>query len=408
MKLNPGQLRAQSITANVNSAEEAEIYKALTDSILKEEEAEIAKGGKGLPIGSMRSHGGRSVIKKANGWRPHHSKGNKTEEIDVEKGVAPIYSGAWSPQWGTIPVGMEKASKPQQDKVATVMREFSDGKLKSSSGEKVTKRDQAIAIALSEAGMDKGDDVEKADAIYSNDELKGEDTEKSQLADATLALAKAEFSVQERRELAREGKALPDGSYPIRNKEDLKNAIKTVGLGKSEAKAMAWIKKRAKMLGAEDMLPEKWDTKKAEGKEYVDIVICNRDGQILLLKRSKEDDYEPQTWSLPGGKVESSESSIAAIERETEEETGLTCCGDPHYLTSITHSDGNETHYFYSKIDEDAACSITLDNEEHQAYRWCYPEECEMMPLIADLGQYINKLYELGILKESYNLLRLS
>ena len=36
-------------------------------------------------------------------------------------------------------------------KVATVMREYKAGKLKSSSGDKVKSRDQAIAIAMSEA-----------------------------------------------------------------------------------------------------------------------------------------------------------------------------------------------------------------------------------------------------------------
>ena len=47
-----------------------------------------------------------------------------------------------------------KKSKGQK-KVATVMREFSKGKLKSSSGQKVKNPKQAIAIALSEAGMSK-------------------------------------------------------------------------------------------------------------------------------------------------------------------------------------------------------------------------------------------------------------
>ena len=37
-----------------------------------------------------------------------------------------------------------------KDKVHKVMSEFKRGTLKSSSGQKVTKRDQAIAIALSE------------------------------------------------------------------------------------------------------------------------------------------------------------------------------------------------------------------------------------------------------------------
>lgn len=40
-----------------------------------------------------------------------------------------------------------------QAKVHKVMHEFKHGTLKSSSGAKVTSRDQAIAIAMSEAGQ---------------------------------------------------------------------------------------------------------------------------------------------------------------------------------------------------------------------------------------------------------------
>lgn len=41
----------------------------------------------------------------------------------------------------------------KQAKVGKVMREFKEGKLKSSSGQKVTNPKQAIAIGLSEAGL---------------------------------------------------------------------------------------------------------------------------------------------------------------------------------------------------------------------------------------------------------------
>ena len=40
-------------------------------------------------------------------------------------------------------------------KVAKVMREYKAGSLKSSSGQKVKSRDQAVAIAMSEAGIKK-------------------------------------------------------------------------------------------------------------------------------------------------------------------------------------------------------------------------------------------------------------
>ena len=47
---------------------------------------------------------------------------------------------------------MAKKPTKAEKKVSKVMREYSAGTLKSSSGKKVTSRDQAIAIALSEAG----------------------------------------------------------------------------------------------------------------------------------------------------------------------------------------------------------------------------------------------------------------
>jgi hypothetical protein len=47
---------------------------------------------------------------------------------------------------------MKKKTKAQK-KVSKVMREYGKGTLKSSSGRKVTSRKQAVAIAMSEAGM---------------------------------------------------------------------------------------------------------------------------------------------------------------------------------------------------------------------------------------------------------------
>jgi hypothetical protein len=51
-------------------------------------------------------------------------------------------------------------SKQRQKKVRRVMREFKAGTLKSSSGQPVKSRQQAIAIAMSEAGMSRGDKSE--------------------------------------------------------------------------------------------------------------------------------------------------------------------------------------------------------------------------------------------------------
>ncbi len=46
---------------------------------------------------------------------------------------------------------MAKYGKKAQEKISEVMKEFGKGKLRSGSGKKVKNRDQAIAIAVSEA-----------------------------------------------------------------------------------------------------------------------------------------------------------------------------------------------------------------------------------------------------------------
>ena len=68
----------------------------------------------------------------------------------------------------------------------------------------------------------------------------------------------AELDTDTRRKLADEGKALPDGSFPIRNREDLKDAIQSYGRAKDKTEAKRWIKRRARELDAESELPEDW------------------------------------------------------------------------------------------------------------------------------------------------------
>lgn len=64
----------------------------------------------------------------------------------------------------------------------------------------------------------------------------------------------------ERQKLAKSGKALPGGSFPIRNTEDLQNAIRAFGRAKESDRAdvKRHIIKRARALGKYDLVPENW------------------------------------------------------------------------------------------------------------------------------------------------------
>jgi len=71
------------------------------------------------------------------------------------------------------------------------------------------------------------------------------------------------YSDEERMELAKKGLALDDGSFPIKDLADLKNAIQAYGRAKDQAAAAKFIAKRAKALGAEDLIPDTEDFQKA-------------------------------------------------------------------------------------------------------------------------------------------------
>lgn len=76
---------------------------------------------------------------------------------------------------------------------------------------------------------------------------------------------KTDFSHSERKDLAKKGEAMPNGKYPIRNSQDLKDAIKLSGASDMpKEKVKVWIKKRAKELGLESELPEEWKSKEVE------------------------------------------------------------------------------------------------------------------------------------------------
>ncbi len=72
-----------------------------------------------------------------------------------------------------------------------------------------------------------------------------------------------EYNTEERKSMADSGEALPDGSYPIADEEDLKNAIQSFGLGKNHSAAAKHIAKRAKALGLSDLIPDTEDFQKA-------------------------------------------------------------------------------------------------------------------------------------------------
>ncbi len=73
-----------------------------------------------------------------------------------------------------------------------------------------------------------------------------------------VPVRKKDFTQEQRRNLAAQGKAMPDGSFPIEDESDLKDAIDLVGMGNHPAAAKRFIIRRARDMGKESMLPDGW------------------------------------------------------------------------------------------------------------------------------------------------------
>ena len=72
---------------------------------------------------------------------------------------------------------------------------------------------------------------------------------------------RAKYKQADRDEMAKSGEAMSDGSYPIKDEEDLKNAIRAVGRGGASHDAIrVHIMARAKVLELSNLIPENWNS----------------------------------------------------------------------------------------------------------------------------------------------------
>lgn len=370
----------------------------------------------------------------------------KSVESIQEKQETLIKRNPWIKE--EIEKGEKESKKPaKRAKFEKVMREFKEGKLKSSSGEKVTDREQAIAIAYSESEINKSE-IEGAMVTI----IKG--YENKLINDKDFQIAKSEL--QEFIELFEE--------YPLEKAEKLKGGLgdnKTLeDIAKKHKVELKHIqdqfkmgekvemehtddKKKAgevardhltedpdyytKLAEMEKEKGEKDELKKAEeaqillekvypqavekirealkyGKKeiqqlkelenkvikYADAIIWNQEGKLLFLKRQNRDKMFNDMLGFPGGGIEENESPKDAVLRELKEETGLDG-KNPHEIAVASNP---EIHYFNVTVDEPYV--IILDEKEHKNYEWLTLEELENRELIPNLAENLKTIYEVG------------
>lgn len=72
------------------------------------------------------------------------------------------------------------------------------------------------------------------------------------------SFVKRDYSRASRRRMAATGEAMSDGSFPIANETDLRNAIQSVGRASNYGAARRHIISRARSLDLTRLLPDDW------------------------------------------------------------------------------------------------------------------------------------------------------
>ena len=129
--------------------------------------------------------------------------------------------------------------------------------------------------------------------VLGYDEYTQEEASEIEAEAAEIALKRA-YTEESRQEMAKRGYALPDGSFPIKDDADLRNAIQAFGRASDKTKAKAHIMKRAVDLGLEDLIPMNWVSKedmekaKNESSEKSDTSVIEKSEESEFLSNLME------------------------------------------------------------------------------------------------------------------------
>lgn len=171
-----------------------------------------------------------------------------------------------------------------------------------------------------------------AKAVLADEEPSAE-TQKLWTAEGSIY--KKDYSAEERRKLAKEGKALPDGSYPIVDKEDLHNAAILAKSGHGDvAAAKKLIARRAKELGVPNPMDDKAEKAKVpEVDQEVTEDLEEADRAVHEAQAAQEEDNEghregkPEKAAVPYVLKRLHDHTCAAYSAEAVADEYPTCSG---------------------------------------------------------------------------------
>lgn len=101
-------------------------------------------------------------------------------------------------------------------------------------------------------------------------------------------------------------------------------------------------------------------------------ILFNDNNQVLLCQRPKHKSY-PLKWEFPGGKVEQGEQPTEALQRELQEELGITVEESVLlHSEANAYSDGRTYQVDYFKV---TAWTGAIENKEFASTEWTHASQ---------------------------------
>lgn len=114
--------------------------------------------------------------------------------------------------------------------------------------------------------------------------------------------------------------------------------------------------------------------------------------QILLVRRSPDEDSFPNIWEIPGGHVEPGETVLQSLQRETFEETGLVIekvVGEVARMEWELEKSGEKKVKFNYAVPVQEPNHILLNPEEHTEWMWVGEEQIEGLALTSEMEKVV-------------------
>jgi len=125
-------------------------------------------------------------------------------------------------------------------------------------------------------------------------------------------------------------------------------------------------------------------------KQSTSVIIIDKEGKVLVLKRNPADKTYPGVFDLPGGRVEGKETLVEAAKREALEESGLEVDPEENYVFTNTYEDGEINYVFKVRsFKGDVALS-----KEHMGFAWVSKNNWEKLEYTPEVKTAIKNIFK--------------